>query len=412
MMKNETESMSETQQPPPPGAGYDTIVVHYHEVALKRGNRATFEMQLRNNILRATRRFGVREVERRRGRLLVHPAESADFAAVLAALDKVFGIANFSPAQRVPQDIDAMTEAALGLVANKAFASFRVDARRSQKEFPLDSVEVNRRVGRAIQDATGKRVDLSHPELTVHIEIYDNHALVYSERLPGPGGLPVGTGGKAVCLLSSGIDSPVAAYRIMKRGVQVIFVHFHSTPYTSEASKDNVRRLVRILTEYQYSSKLIFVPFLQVQQHITMKVPVAYRVIMYRRAMLSLAERVARRHRALALITGDSVAQVASQTLANLRAINAVATLPVLRPLAGDDKQEIIRLAERIGTYETSIQPYEDCCSLFVPGHPETHAQMKLVQEYDAAMDLEPVYRAAIAGAEEVRIGIEDEVPA
>ena len=388
---------------------FDTIVVHYHEVALKRGNRATFEMQLRKNILRATGRFGVKEVDRRRGRILVYLAENADFARITSALQKVFGIAYFAPAERAEQEIDAMTEAALRLVANRHFESFRVETRRAQKDFPLDSVQVNRHIGRAIQDQTAARVDLNHPELTVHIEIYDNRAMVYSDRIPGAGGLPVGTGGKAVCLMSSGIDSPVAAYRIMKRGVQVIFVHFHSTPYTSEAAKENVRRLVHILTEYQYSSKLYFVPFLEIQQHITMRVPVAYRVIMYRRAMLSLAESIARRNRALALITGDSVAQVASQTLANLRAINAVASLPVLRPLAGDDKQEIINLAQKIGTYETSIQPYEDCCSLFVPGHPETHARMPLVQEYDAAIDHEQIYRAALQGTEETRITMEQE---
>ncbi len=382
----------------------ECILIHYNEIGLKKGNRRYFENKLRKNILRATTGLGVRGVRRLWGRMLITLNDDARPNEILAALQKVFGIAYFAPARLIEQDIAAMETAAVELVAGKTFRSFKIATRRANKSFPLQSVEVNRRVGARVQKASGAKVDLGDPECTVHIEIFDDSALVYVDRVDGPGGLPVGVSNKAVLLLSSGIDSPVAGYQMLKRGVDVIYVHFHSTPYTSPASIRNTQKLVELLTTYQYRSYLYLIPFLEIQQAITSVVPASYRVIMYRRAMFYLAERVAFKHKANALITGENVGQVASQTLPNIRAINEPVRLPVLRPLCGFDKQEIIERARTIGTYEISIQPYEDCCSLFVPDRPETNASMKTVLDFDQKLDLLPFYRQALQQAEKKKI--------
>lgn len=383
---------------------YTSILIHYHEVALKRGNRDFFEERLAKNIMLAARPSGGRRVRRMRGRMFLDLMPGADIRQALRALERVFGIAYMAPVAHSGQDITAITETALRLAQTQAFQTFRIETRRSQKDFPHTSMEVNQIVGDAVRQASGASVDLDNPEKTLFIEIFDQQAALYMERVPGPGGLPSGTAGRAVCLLSSGIDSPVAAFRMMRRGVKVIFVHFHSAPYTSEASKQNTERLVEILTRYQFSSKLFLVPFLEIQQQITTVVPAQYRVVMYRRAMFRLAEAVARRVKAQALITGENVAQVASQTLPNIRVINQATTLPVLRPLAGDDKQEIIAQAQKIGTFEVSIQPYEDCCSLFVPKNPELRADLKKALEFEASLNLADLTRNALQQAEKKEI--------
>jgi len=382
----------------------ECILIHYNEIGLKKGNRRYFENKLRKNILRATTGLGVRGVRRLWGRMLITLKDDARPGEILAALQKVFGIAYFAPARLIEQDIAAMETAAVELVDGKTFRSFKVATRRANKSFPLQSVEVNSRVGARVQKASGAKVDLGDPECTVHIEIFDDSALVYVDRVEGPGGLPVGVSNKAVLLLSSGIDSPVAGYQMLKRGVDVIYVHFHSAPYTSPASIRNTQKLVELLTTYQYRSYLYLIPFLEIQQAITSVVPASYRVIMYRRAMFYLAERVAFKHKANALITGENVGQVASQTLPNIRAINEPVRLPVLRPLCGFDKQEIIERARAIGTYDISIQPYEDCCSLFVPDRPETNASIKTVLDFDQKLDLLPFYRQALQQAEKKKI--------
>jgi thiamine biosynthesis protein ThiI len=214
---------------------------------------------------------------------------------------------------------------------------------------------------------------------------------MYTDRIEGPGGLPVGVSERAICLISGGIDSPVAAYKMMKRGIKLIYVHFHSAPFTSAASQRNVERLVELLNAYQFRSKLYLVPFAEIQQHIVAQAAPSYRVLLYRRAMVRIAEMIAAKNRAHALVTGENVAQVASQTLVNMKVINEAATLPILRPLAGDDKQEIIAMAQRLGTFEISTEPFDDCCSLFVPPHPETRAKLAMVQEFEAKLDLPPL---------------------
>lgn len=375
------------------------LVVHYHEIALKGKNRIFFERRLQRNILRATTHLGMRSIKRLYGRLFCTLSPHADLEAIYSALQKVFGIAYFAPAVRIEQSIEAIEATALALLAQQRFSTFKVETKRAQKHFPLTSPQINARVGELVVRRFNARVNLTSPEVTVWIEISDDYCLMYTARLPGPGGLPVGSAEQAVCLLSGGIDSPVAAFRIMKRGVNLIYVHFHSAPFTTNASQELVERLVQLLTQYQQHALLYLIPFAEIQQHIVANSPPSLRVILYRREMLRLAERIAYRHRAPALITGDNVSQVASQTLSNLRVINAVATLPVLRPLAGDDKQDIVKQARQLGSFAISTEPFEDCCSLFVPANPETHAKLERVLQIEAQFDLDPLRRLALAQA-------------
>lgn len=378
----------------------DCIIVHYHEIALKGANRSFFERQLRKNILLAGSESGIREVALLRGRVIVYPQPDCQHQSLIQALKRVFGVAYFAPAFRVVQDIKPITDAALSFAQNRQFKSFRISTHRSQKAFPMTSVQVNAHIGEQVRLNTGAKVDLKNAEFTIHIEIFDNDALLYCDRFEGAGGLPVGVSNRAVALLSSGIDSPAASYKIMRRGVRLVFVHFHSVPYTSAASVENTKKLVKHLTQFQYKSKLYLVPFLETQQRITSVTPSSYRVILYRRMMMRMAERIAYKNKAKALVTGESVGQVASQTLPNIMAVNDAVSLPVLRPLAGDDKQDVIKLAEEIGTFKTSIEPYDDCCSLFVPGNPETRAKMELVFEYEKKLELANLVAKAIREAD------------
>ncbi len=379
----------------------ESIVVHYHEIALKGNNRDYFEKRLLRNIQRATVHLGVQAIVRLYGRLLCKLAPKAEVATICVELQKIFGIAYFAPAYKLAQDIDAISSAAVQLLAQQNFSTFKVETKRSQKHFPLTSPQINAHVGDVILRHSNARVDLHNPEVTVWIEVADNYALLYTERILGPGGLPVGSAEQAVCLLSGGIDSPVAAFRIMKRGVNLIYVHFHSAPFTTNASQELVERLVQLLTQYQQHALLYLIPFAEIQQHIVANCPPSLRVILYRREMLRLAEQIAHRHRVPALITGDNVSQVASQTLSNLRVISEVATLPVLRPLAGDDKQDIVKQARQLGSFAISTEPFEDCCSLFVPANPETHAKLDLVLQVESKLELDPLRRLALAQAVE-----------
>lgn len=377
------------------------VLIHYHEIALKLGNRLFFEKQLRRNILRATRGLGMKEVLRLSGRMMGTLDADADLQKVISALQRVFGIAYFAPAVKRTQDLQQIKSAAARLLIGKNFATFKVATKRGQKHFHLTSPQINAEVGEYVRQRFPATVDLSNPELTVYIEIVDNDALVYTDRIEGPGGLPVGTSERAVCLISGGIDSPVAAFKMMKRGVKLIFIHFHSAPFTSAASQRNVERLVEKLTAYQFHSQLYLIPFAAIQQHIVAQAMPSYRVVLYRRAMIRIAEAIAQQRKTQALVTGENVSQVASQTLTNLRVIDEAASFPILRPLAGDDKQEIITLARRIGTFEISIEPYEDCCSLFVPAHPETRAKLRLIQQFEAQLNLTPLIEQALANAVE-----------
>ncbi|RMH75288.1 MAG: tRNA 4-thiouridine(8) synthase ThiI, partial [Calditrichaeota bacterium] len=367
---------------------------------LKGENRRQFEDQLIRNLRQALKGVLNEPVKRAYGRFLIYLPEEFDWPAIRERLEKVPGLANFSLAELVEQNIEAIEASACRQMQQREFPSFRVTTKRSQKNFPMTSDEINRRVGAAIQQITGAKVDLTHPAVTCYIEVFDQHAVVYTEKIPGLRGLPVGSSEKAVSLLSSGIDSPVASYRIITRGVRLIFVHFHSVPFTSPASMENAKRLVARLTEYQLSSRLYCVPFLEIQQAIMAATRPDYRVVLYRRSMVRIAERIARRERARALVTGESIGQVASQTLSNMRVINEVATLPILRPLSGSDKEEIIAQAWRIGTFEISTEPYDDCCSLFVPKHPVTRAEPEIVHDIESELDWKALEQKALQEAE------------
>ena len=375
-------------------------LIHYHEVGLKGRNRGRFENQLIRNIQRSLKGVPIGPVRRISGRLLLGLAPDTPDGVVRDCLVGVFGIANFSRAFRVPNQIEALREAAWAIAQKARFDSFKLVTRRSDKSFPMNSDEINRDVGAHVQKLSQATVKMDDPDLTCYLEVTRDGTFVYGEKISGPGGLPVGANERAVSLLSSGIDSPVASYKIMKRGVTLSFVHFHSQPYTNRNSQRNTEELVQILTRYQYKSRLFVVPFVDIQRHIMEFGMESYRVVLYRRSMLRIAEAIARQEGAQALVTGDNVGQVASQTLANMRAIEEVTLLPVLRPLAGDNKEEIIIQARAIGTYETSIEPYEDCCTVFVPKHPETRADLEKVHACEEKMELDSLIETTLKATE------------
>lgn len=375
-----------------------SVIVHYQELALKGRNRPWFVSTLVRSIRSVLADLQVAHVASVNGRIEVRFPVESDWDEVRARLGRIPGIANFARAVPVAADVAAMTEAVLQKLAGRPAKPFRVRARRADKRFPLGSPEIERRVGERIHQELGWPVELSRPEVTIRIEVLTGEAFVIVDREPGVGGLPVGTGGKAVCLLSGGIDSPVAAWRILRRGVKVQFVHFHSYPILDQTSQEKVRELVGTLTRHQLRSRLFLVPFGPVQQQVVVTVPPELRVVIYRRLMVRIAQRIAERGHADALVTGEVIGQVASQTIENLRAINDVATLPVLRPLVGTDKEEITREAIALGTYETSVIPDQDCCTLFTPRYPATRASLDRVRAAEALLDVEALVTQALDG--------------
>lgn len=364
------------------------VLVRYHEIALKRGNRTYFLERLKNNLLSSVKDLGSREVKSLPGRLLLTLPEDANPAEIQRRIQTVFGIANFSFVERTARDLDILGLRIVESLNGKHFASFCIQTKRADKDFPLTSPEINRRVGALVKEKSGARVDLKNAELTVSIEILPRDAFFAFDKIPGPGGLPVGISGRVVSLISGGIDSPVAAYRMMQRGCRIVFVHFHSVPYLDKTSQEKARTLVELLTRHQFSSRLYFVPFGEIQRQIVAGVARPLRVVLYRRMMVRIAEEIAKKEKAKALITGESLAQVASQTLDNLAVIAQAAGLPILRPLVGMDKQEIIDQARRIGTFEISSLPDQDCCQLFVPRHPATKARLSQVEEAESRLDV------------------------
>lgn len=386
------------------------VICHYHEVALKQKNRRVFEKKLRTNIAFALSDLvGQRMVMRGYGRLkIVLPFgfdEREKFEIAKSRLSNVFGIVNFGIGLSVGLDIEDICKASLKVIEGKSFYTFRVKTKRQNKNFPLNSTEVNKQVGAFIiehfrNNGVDVKVDLKNPDLTVYIEIVDKEAYVYADRFKGPGGLPVGSSGKVVALISAGFDSPIASLLMMKRGAKVVFVHFHSYPYTSYDSIEQVREIVKILSKYQLHSKLYIIPIAEAQRIIVLNAPVGLRTILYRRLMVRIAEKVAQIEGAEALVTGESLGQVASQTLRNIRVINQVATLPILRPLIGIDKVEIIQKAKEIGTYEISSQPYDDCCSFLTGRHPETWANLDEILEIERKLDWDNLIQMSFSGAQ------------
>ena len=376
-----------------------SIVVHYQEIALKGKNRPWFISRLARNLRQSLSDVGVRSVRVLMGRLEVVLDDEASWPAVRDRLRTVFGVANFARAGRAPLDVDAIARAILADLGDTETPTFRVSARRADKRFPLTSPQIEREVGGRIKEARGWTVNLDDPAFTIHVEALSNEAFYFFGKERGAGGLPSGSSGRVACLLSGGIDSPVAAWRMMRRGCRVLFVHFHSYPILSRASQEKARELASLLTRYQYDSRLLLVPFGQIQQRVVLAVQPPLRVVIYRRLMMRIAERIARDNRAQALVTGEVVGQVASQTIENLSSINEVVEMPVLRPLIGMDKDEIPLEAQRLGTYAVSIIPDQDCCTLFTPRHPSTRARRAEVEAAEQALPIDQIVEQAAGEA-------------
>ena len=376
-----------------------SIVVHYQEIALKGKNRPWFLARLVRNLRQAVSDLDVKSVRALMGRIEIVLGPTAVPEVVGDRIRRVFGIANFSCAGRTALDLDGIAAAVLKDLGDRTCDSFRVSVRRADKRFPLTSPQAEREIGGRIKEARGWRVDLENADLVIHVELLTNDAFYFFGKEKGSGGLPTGTAGRVVCLLSGGIDSPVAAHRMMKRGCAVTFVHFHSYPILSRASQEKARQLATLLTTWQQRSRLYWVPFGDIQQQVVLAVPGPMRVVVYRRLMLRIAERIAHLRHAQALVTGDAVGQVASQTLENLAVVGSVATLPLFRPLIGMDKDEITAEAQRIGSYPISIIPDQDCCTLFTPRNPQTRARLAEIEAAEQALPIEELVGRAVQEA-------------
>ncbi len=376
------------------------FVIHYAEVGLKGKNRVYFEKRLTRNIKLSLRGTGYFEVKRLHDRILIRLQSQTDLEEIEKRLKKVVGIAHFELVLCTKKDMTTIKAAAFTLTEGATFNSLKVETKRSDKSFPLTSPEISRDVGGYLIEKTGTRADMHKPEQTFWIDISHQQAYLYTNKIKGVGGLPVGVSGKVLVMLSGGIDSPVAAWKMIKRGAKAVYIHFYSYPYTDKASLEKVIELTRVLAESNYQSTIYLIPFSELQQVIVTKTPSPYRVLIYRRMMSRIAERVAAIEEAEAVVTGESLAQVASQTLPNLRSIEAVVDIPILRPLIGFDKVDIIEKAEQIGTYDVSILPHQDCCSLFIPKHPATHATVGELDNVEKELDIEVLVEKAMNGIE------------
>ena len=376
----------------------DLLLVHYHEIGLKGRNRPVFEQALKRNLKRALGPSASR-VRLVSGRVEVcDPAPDA-----IEKVQRVFGVANVSPVLVAPAEFDAILRRGLEVAkhadAEQPFATFAVRARRARTSLPETSQHLNEVLGDAVRTQLGKHVDLGHPDVTIRVEVVENRAYVSALKLAGPGGLPVGTAGPVVALLSAGIDSPASTWQLMKRGADPVAVHFHGQPFTDPSSERKVERILAQLARWGYRRRWWSIPIGEAQREITLSAPSSLRVLLYRRLMLRVAERVAAQEGALALVTGESLGQVASQTLENMYAVGAVVHLPLLRPLVGTDKNEIIDLATRIGTFELSAQAHQDCCTLFEPRDPATRSTPEELDAAEAGYDVGAMVEAALAGA-------------
>ncbi len=376
----------------------DHVICHYSEIALKKGNRPFFEKALVENIKRALGPARFSSVKRISGRILIELI-SGERDDVVSDLGRVFGISDILFCSKVAQNVEVMGEAAVKMLEKEDFKTFKVETKRSEKRFPMTSQEVSAKVGEIILGRMKDlKVSMSGPDRICFIEIVGEDAFVSIDKVKGPGGLPIGTGGRAVTLLSGGIDSPVAGFLAMRRGVKLVFIHFHSYPETSESSIEKVRDLARVLSRYQSEAKLYLVPFAEAQRDILLTVDPGDRVIFYRRLMLRISSEIAKKEKALAMITGESLGQVASQTLENIRAIERGSDLPILRPLICEDKESIIARARQIGTYDISILPHDDCCVRFIPRHPETRADADRIMREEGKLDITKITDRAIEG--------------
>lgn len=376
------------------------VIVKTHELALKGNNRPWFMRRLVDNLRNATKGTGVESVWHAHLLVGLTLADEADWPAVRDRVKQCFGVAKFFKAYEIPRDLGQVKEALQPLLARRSFESFRITASRADKRFPIRSDEINRELGTYVKDLTGARVDLSKPDLQIFLDVLPSGILLYFEEVRGHGGLPVGVSGEVMVMLSGGIDSPVAAWQMMKRGCRATFVHFHSYPLVDKSSIEKSAELAQHLTRHQYGSNLLLAPLAEAQKQIIVSTPPAYRVILYRRVMVRITEALARRHGAKAIVTGESCGQVSSQTLENIAVIDQAANMPILRPLIGFNKEEIVNLARVIDTYPISIQPDQDCCSLFVPRHPETRAGLETVLRLEDAFQVDELVQDAVVNTE------------
>lgn len=376
------------------------VVVRFHEVALKGRNRPTFIRALVDHLRRATATLGVERVWAEHLVVRLRLAPEADWDAVKTAIAKVPGAAKFSLVHRSEPDYDDIASAVSAVAAERTFGSFRITAHRADKRFELTSREMNVSLGALVEHVTGARVDLHHPEAEIHVDVLPKDAFVWADEEPGLGGLPVGTGGRVAVLMSGGIDSPVAAWRMIRRGCSASLVHFHSFPLVEGRSREKAKELAGILNAYQLDTRLHLVPFAPLQQRIILSVAGPLRVVVYRRFMVRIAEAIARREHAGALVTGESLGQVGSQTLRNMATVGDAATMPILRPLVGMDKSEIIEQAQAIDTFDTSILPDEDCCTLFVPRSPSTAVSLQEAERAERELDIDELVAQAVEATE------------
>ncbi|MCA1839093.1 MAG: tRNA uracil 4-sulfurtransferase ThiI [Actinomycetota bacterium] len=378
----------------------NVVIAHYHEVGLKGRNRSFFERTLAENIRIAIAGTGYEKVVLISGRVLVMLSASSNLGDIIDGMSRVFGLAGFSPTFEVEPVMQALCDAAIELASSAQFSSFAIRARRGNSSFPQTSQVINETVGQAVKDHTRASVNLSAPDWTCHIELVENRAFMYQERLDAPGGLPVGSSGRALSLLSGGIDSPVASWFVAKRGAAIDHIHFHGQPFADPSSVRQATRLARALKPWTQKSQLWLIEFGPIQSEIVTSAPQELRIVLYRRFMMRIAENLAAREGHQALVTGESLGQVASQTLPNITAIDsAVGSLPVLRPLIGFDKIEIEQVAKRIGTYEISIDPHQDCCVLFVPRKVTTAARPRDLEAAELALDVPALVGKGLANA-------------
>ncbi len=386
----------------------DIILLKLGEIVLKGLNRRSFEQKLLSNVRRRLASIGKFKVYCMQSTVYVEAEEDgADMDAAFEALKKVFGVINLSRAAACEKDKDAIVKLAVEYLKDEmeSVKSFKVESKRSDKRFPLNSIQLSQYVGGELADAyPDVEVDVHNPELTVHVEVRDLAAYVHASPVPGAGGMPVGSNGVAVTLLSGGIDSPVSTYMIAKRGVRLIPIHFFSFPYTSQQAKDKVVELARLLTEYCGKMTIEVVPFTHIQEEIRDKCPEEYFTLIMRRFMMRISQRIAEANGAKAIVTGENLGQVASQTMEAMASTQAVTHLPVLQPLIGMDKEEIVCLARKIGTFDTSILPYEDCCTVFTPRHPKTRPDLAEVAQVEAVLDIDALVEEALRGIERISV--------
>ncbi len=387
----------------------EIILLKLGELVLKGLNRRSFEDKLIANARRRLQPFGKFRVYTKQSTMYAEPQEpGCDLDGAYEALKKVFGVVGLSRARACAKDKDAMLETAVSYLGDRLAAAktFKVESKRADKSFPMTSIQLSQYVGGELDERyPNLKVDVHHPELTVYLEVRDYAAYVHADPEPGAGGLPVGINGRAVSLLSGGIDSPVASWMMAKRGLALDMVHFFSYPYTSPEAKDKVLRLAELLTPWCGRLMVHVVPFTAIQEELRRKCPEELFTILMRRFMMRIAQAVAGRVKAGALITGESLGQVASQTMDAMRLTGGVCGLPILRPCVGMDKEEIVTIARKIGTFETSILPYEDCCTVFTPRHPRLHPLPGEIEAAEALLDVEGLVQAAVDGIERIKVG-------